>query len=180
MANKLSGSTLDIVCLYLYHHYKYSKTDDPPELAFPPEMALDVLMAAHYLMSKLFFRPSGSPQLFPKSSSILGSAMNRGGPECPCSCRIIGSVFLLTTRLFFLSLNVNSLMTSVTPMVSSSLKAVDMSLGRGATSQALLYQLLCHPDRIHVKNAPGIQFKLSTSNMRKISGAKTLFTSNAR
>lgn len=51
-ANKMrwsSGVTLEKVCEYLYYNEKYKDTKDVPDMDIPPDMCLDLLMAADFL-----------------------------------------------------------------------------------------------------------------------------------
>jgi transcription elongation factor B subunit 1 len=47
--DELSGILLERVCDYLYFNLKYKDVTDVPEFDIPPEMALELLVAADYL-----------------------------------------------------------------------------------------------------------------------------------
>lgn len=44
-----SGVVLEKVCEYLYYSYKYKDAADVPDMEIPPELCLELLMAADYL-----------------------------------------------------------------------------------------------------------------------------------
>lgn len=47
----IDGIVLDKVCEYLCYNYKNQNQVDPPDFEIPPEMALELLVAADYLDS---------------------------------------------------------------------------------------------------------------------------------
>lgn len=49
--HEIDGVVLEKVCEYLCYNYKYQNTIDPPEFDIPPEMALELLVAADFLDS---------------------------------------------------------------------------------------------------------------------------------
>ena len=44
-----SGVVLEKVCEYLYYNQKYAKAKDVPDPDIPPELCLELLIAADYL-----------------------------------------------------------------------------------------------------------------------------------
>lgn len=44
-----SGVVLEKVCEYFYYNEKYKDQKDVPEMDIPPELCLELLMAADYL-----------------------------------------------------------------------------------------------------------------------------------
>lgn len=50
-----SGLVLDKVCEYLYYHEKHKDAKDVPDMDLPPELCLEILMAADYLDGELIF-----------------------------------------------------------------------------------------------------------------------------
>jgi len=44
-----SGVVLEKVCEYLYYSYKYRDGAEVPDMEIPPELCLELLMAADYL-----------------------------------------------------------------------------------------------------------------------------------
>ncbi|KAH0541287.1 hypothetical protein FGG08_004211 [Glutinoglossum americanum] len=53
----LNGVVLEKVCEYFYFHEKHKDSKDAPDMDFPPELCLELLMAADYLNSKLLQAP---------------------------------------------------------------------------------------------------------------------------
>jgi len=47
--DNISGMTLEKVCEYFYYNEKYKDTKDVPDMDFPSELCLELLMAADYL-----------------------------------------------------------------------------------------------------------------------------------
>ncbi|KAK5130333.1 elongin C [Cryomyces antarcticus] len=45
----ISGVVLEKVCEYLYYHEKFRDQKDVPDMDIPPELCLELLMAADYL-----------------------------------------------------------------------------------------------------------------------------------
>ena len=54
-----SGLILEKVCEYLYYHEKYTGVRDVPDMDIPPELCLELLMAADYLHGMLLFSMLG-------------------------------------------------------------------------------------------------------------------------
>ena len=48
-----SGAVLEIVCEYLYFNEKTKDEIDVPDMDFPSELCLELLMAADFLQSEL-------------------------------------------------------------------------------------------------------------------------------
>lgn len=44
-----SGVVLEKVCEYLYYNEKHKESKDVPDMDIPPELCLELLMAADYL-----------------------------------------------------------------------------------------------------------------------------------
>jgi len=49
-----SGVVLEKVSEYLYYNYKYRNKEDVPDMEIPPELCLELLMAADFLDGELF------------------------------------------------------------------------------------------------------------------------------
>ena len=47
--NTFSGVVLEKVCEYLYYNEKHRNVKDVPDMEIPPELCLELLMAADYL-----------------------------------------------------------------------------------------------------------------------------------
>ena len=47
-----SGIVLEKVCEYLYYNEKHKNAKDVPDMEIPPELCLELLMAADYLNGK--------------------------------------------------------------------------------------------------------------------------------
>ena len=47
-----SGVVLEKVCEYLYYNQKYSESKDVSDMDIPPELCLELLIAADYLDGK--------------------------------------------------------------------------------------------------------------------------------
>ncbi|KAF2704570.1 POZ domain-containing protein [Pleomassaria siparia CBS 279.74] len=45
----INGVTLEKVCEYLYYNQKYAESKDAPDMEIPPELCLELLIAADYL-----------------------------------------------------------------------------------------------------------------------------------
>ncbi|KAF2463398.1 POZ domain-containing protein [Lindgomyces ingoldianus] len=45
----INGVTLEKVCEYLYYHQKHAEAKDVPDMEIPPELCLELLIAADYL-----------------------------------------------------------------------------------------------------------------------------------
>ncbi|KAI9787152.1 MAG: hypothetical protein M1839_003387 [Geoglossum umbratile] len=54
----LNGVVLEKVCEYFYFYEKHRDSRDAPDMEFPPELCLELLMAADYLNSELLRAPS--------------------------------------------------------------------------------------------------------------------------
>lgn len=46
---EINGVVLEKVCEYLYYNEKYKDAKDVPDMDIPPELCLELLMAADYL-----------------------------------------------------------------------------------------------------------------------------------
>jgi hypothetical protein len=44
-----SGAVLEKVCEYLYYNQKHAESKDVPDMEIPPELCLELLLAADYL-----------------------------------------------------------------------------------------------------------------------------------
>ena len=49
MFDENSGIVLEKVCEYLYYNEKHKNAKDVPDMEIPPELCLELLMAADYL-----------------------------------------------------------------------------------------------------------------------------------
>lgn len=49
MLTRHSGLVLEKVCEYLYYNEKHKDSKDVPDMDIPPELCLELLMAADYL-----------------------------------------------------------------------------------------------------------------------------------
>ena len=47
--SRRSGLVLEKVCEYFYYHEKYANSKDVPDMNIPPELCLELLLAADYL-----------------------------------------------------------------------------------------------------------------------------------
>ncbi|ORY13545.1 BTB/POZ protein [Clohesyomyces aquaticus] len=45
----INGVTLEKVCEYLYYNQKHAESKDVPDMEIPPELCLELLIAADYL-----------------------------------------------------------------------------------------------------------------------------------
>lgn len=50
-----SGIVMEKVAEYFYYNYKNRNATDVPDMDFPPELCLELLMAADFLDSKLLY-----------------------------------------------------------------------------------------------------------------------------
>lgn len=46
---EISGVVLEKVCEYLYYNQKHAESKDVPDMEIPPELCLELLIAADYL-----------------------------------------------------------------------------------------------------------------------------------
>jgi hypothetical protein len=53
----ISGIVLEKVAEYFYYHYKHRNSENVPDMEIPPELCLELLMAADYLDSDLLVLP---------------------------------------------------------------------------------------------------------------------------
>jgi transcription elongation factor B subunit 1 len=49
LTSKFSGVILEKVCEYLYYHETHKDAKDVPDMEIPPELCLELLMAADFL-----------------------------------------------------------------------------------------------------------------------------------
>jgi hypothetical protein len=55
----LSGVILEKVCEYLYYNETHKDSKDVPDMEIPPELCLELLMAADFLNGEFFQSKSG-------------------------------------------------------------------------------------------------------------------------
>ena len=53
-ANYSSGVVLEKVCEYLYYSQKHAESKDVPDMEIPPELCLELLIAADYLDGEFY------------------------------------------------------------------------------------------------------------------------------
>ncbi|KAF7196666.1 Elongin-C [Pseudocercospora fuligena] len=59
----INGLVLEKVCEYLYYHEKHKDSRDVPDMDIPPELCLELLMAADYL-NGIYATPGISARLY--------------------------------------------------------------------------------------------------------------------